>query len=316
MANIDIRGLLGGKRINRCAAEARWHFPYYFLLSNAYARIELDYESIALHFVSFRGSAPTAEDIEIDFKAYIANHLIFVYRVGSKLWGQWDCRREQTVRHKDASSKRSPHPPEAEYQEWLKAQHPDDWGMYHWSAIHGKISVLVSDTSENLEKLPKDAEELEIVPRGVGVGVGVGVGSGVGVGGGKTIEQNQDFKPSECTPVVRTALGISGQKNWITATEAIEAHMAANPGSSAAKSAEEIARLWPIYRASPKGKRFPMNPEKWLTSGEFLRQENWTTVELGESPPKPAASTSIDATELIRERQAKLKAFKASNGKT
>ncbi len=134
-------------------------------------------------------------------------------------------------------------------------------------------------------------------------------------GKGREDIQTADFKPSECTPVIRKALGISGQKNWITATEAIEAHMLANPGTPAMKSAEEIARLWPIYRASPKGKKFPMNPEKWLTSGEFLRQENWTLVEAGESPPKVAVATSTDATDLIRERQQKLKEFRASNGK-
>ncbi len=143
MANIDIRGLLGGKRINRCAAEARWRFPYYFLLSNAYARIELDYEAIALHFVSFRGSAPTAEEIESDFKEYIANHLIFVYQAHGEVWGQWDCRREQTVRHKDASSKRSPHPSEAEYQEWLKEQHPENWKLYHWNQGAAEILKFV-----------------------------------------------------------------------------------------------------------------------------------------------------------------------------
>lgn len=128
-------------------------------------------------------------------------------------------------------------------------------------------------------------------------------------------QNDQDFKPSECTPIIRSALGISGQRNWVTATEAIEAHMAANPGSTAQGSAEEIARLWPVYRGSPQGKKYPMNPEKWLSSGEFLRSENWTRIEIAASPPGSTAVTSTDASELIRTRQEKIKAFKASNGK-
>jgi hypothetical protein len=133
----------------------------------------------------------------------------------------------------------------------------------------------------------------------------------------KTTSPDADFRPSECAPVVRVALGISGQRNWITSTEAIETHMVTNPEMTAKQSAEEIARLWPVYRASPQYKRFPMNPEKWLSSGEFLRSENWSrSSDVAEFPTRASpAVTSTDASELIRERKEKLKAHKASNGK-
>ncbi|HEY4933444.1 MAG TPA: hypothetical protein VII23_17915 [Terriglobales bacterium] len=39
MAVIDQGGLFKGKRLRKCSAEARWRFPYLFLLSNGYARI-------------------------------------------------------------------------------------------------------------------------------------------------------------------------------------------------------------------------------------------------------------------------------------
>lgn len=123
-----------------------------------------------------------------------------------------------------------------------------------------------------------------------------------------------DFKPSECAPHVCRQIGIGGQANWTRATEAIENYMHANQGKNAKDASEDIAALWPKYQASPQYKRFPMNPEKWLSSGEFLRSENWSRVEQTAAPPK-VSTAATDASEMIRDRQAKIKAFKATNGK-
>jgi len=93
MAIIDREGLFKGKRLRKCSAAARWRWPYLFLMSNGYARIELDYESIADEFSSFRESAPTPDELRETFAEFRANHLIFVYAVNDQEWGQWDCRR-------------------------------------------------------------------------------------------------------------------------------------------------------------------------------------------------------------------------------
>jgi hypothetical protein len=131
----------------------------------------------------------------------------------------------------------------------------------------------------------------------------------------KKKENNEDFKASECAPNLCLEMGLSGQRNWTTATDAIVTFVHANPGKNPQLASEDLGRLWAIYRASPKYKRFPMNPEKWLSSGEFLRSENWNVIETTEPSGSPAV-TATDASEMIRDRQQKIKANRASNGKS
>ena len=116
MAVIDQGGLFKGKRLRKCSAAARWRFPYLFLLSNGYARIELDYESIADEFSSFRESAPTPDELRETFAEFRANHLLFVYSVNDQEWGQWDCRRTLLKDYKTTADNGSPRPPENEYR--------------------------------------------------------------------------------------------------------------------------------------------------------------------------------------------------------
>lgn len=182
MAILEIDGLLGGKRLRRCSGEARWHYGYYLLLANGYARIELDFEAIAEHFVSFRDTAPTAESVRKDFSEYQANHLIYVYSFGGRTWAQFDTKRSNTKHHKTAVDRRSPHPPEGGYQTWLKEQHPGDWGLYHWSSVPDCVPdsevpeiQQVIKSYETSEKVTEISEDLS---RGVGVGLGVGEGDG------------------------------------------------------------------------------------------------------------------------------------------
>lgn len=183
MAIPEIDGLLGGKRIRKCSGRARWHYVYFLLLANGYGRLELDFEAIAEQFVSFRGSEPKTEEIESDFAEYQKAHLVFVYKFGGATWAQFDTRRTLTKHHKTSIDRRSPNPPEPEYQAWLREQHPEDWGVYHWNPEHEKLDVSQVEQNqpliksfEKLEELTKTYEDFE---RGVGVGVGVGGGDGV-----------------------------------------------------------------------------------------------------------------------------------------
>ena len=74
MAYIDCDGLLKGKRLRRCSAKARLYWPYFFLMSNGYARVELDFEALADEFASFRDAAPSPDEIRGLFEEYEANH--------------------------------------------------------------------------------------------------------------------------------------------------------------------------------------------------------------------------------------------------
>jgi hypothetical protein len=197
MAIIDQEGLFKGKRLRKCSAPARWRWPYLFLLSNGYARIELDYECIADEFSSFRESAPTPDELRETFAEFRANHLLYVYKVNDQEWGQWDTRRSLLKEYKTAADKASPAPTEPEYRSWLIEQHGNDWIEFHWN----KDLAPGTDSPKTLpnvdQTLPKVFEQIEEVP--CGVGVGVGVGSGVGEGNGK-----------ESKPLAHSANELSG----------------------------------------------------------------------------------------------------------
>ena len=170
MAIIDRDGLFKGKRLRKCSPAARWRWPYLFLMSNGYARIELDYESIADEFSSFRESAPTPDELRETFTEFRTNHLLFVYTVNDQEWGQWDCRRTWLKDYKTTADSGSPKPPENEYQQWLAEQHGQDWREFHWSkdAIDGTFD-------QSLPKpLPNVPQSFPVERYGVGVGVGEG----------------------------------------------------------------------------------------------------------------------------------------------
>jgi hypothetical protein len=170
MAVIDQDGLFKGKRLRKCSAVARWRFPYLLLLSNGYARIELDYESIADEFSSFRESAPTADELRETFADYRANHLLFVYAVNDQEWGQWDTRRTWLKEYKTTADNASPKPPEMGYQEWLRERHGEDWREFHWSK-----EAIEEMLNQSLPKpLPNLAQNFPAECYGVGVGVGEG----------------------------------------------------------------------------------------------------------------------------------------------
>lgn len=180
MAIIDQAGLFKGKRLRKCSANARWRWPYLFLLSNGYARIELDYECITDEFSSFRKFAPTSEELRQVFAEFQANHLIFVYTINDQAWGQWDTRRSLLKEYKTAADRDSPAPPEAEYRRWLIEQHGNDWTEFHWNKDLTQ-ATLGTDSSKTLpnvdQAFPEVSQQIEAEPCGVGVGVGVGTES-------------------------------------------------------------------------------------------------------------------------------------------
>lgn len=295
MATIDIKGLLGGKRLLRCSAQARWRFPYYYLLSNSYARIELDFEAIANHFISFRGSAPTPEDVEKDFEEYRTHHLLFVYRAGIRTWGQWDTPRDKTVRHKDAASKRSPHPPEKEYQEWLKEHHPEDWGVYHWSPKPQTVSASESVSSEMCGNFPKSSEELGTFPRGVGVGVGGGVGKTnplppLGPAALASPEKPEtepaaeiDIDPWQAGQALCDMLGIGGGQNRSTARDACAAVKRRKPDMRFTDIPELIQKLWREYDAQAVHAKVSL--KTFLGEiGRFMDSDTWRVQASRDGP--------------------------------
>ena len=140
-----------------------FYWPYLFLLSDGFARLELDYVALAYAFVSFGDSAPSSEEIAGYTEEYEKAHLIFCYGPQGKSWGQWDSRRSFLKAFKTASDMKSPHPPEPEYLRWLQEQHGNDWPAYHWNkeisiAAARSQSGTVQDLASNQDATTKSSQ--------------------------------------------------------------------------------------------------------------------------------------------------------------
>jgi|GEM_PF-3706656 len=199
MAIIDPQGLFNGKRLRRCSALARLYWPYLFLVSNGFARIELDFDAISHTFASFGAAAPSSAEIAGYFSEYEKNDLLYPFAADGQNWGQWDTRRSWLKDFKTSSDKRSPSPPEPDYRRWLQKQHGSEWPLYHWNKIVGdepastvgntaSLQVLTEVFPNANQQLPEScsnvAQDLALGGGGGG-GVGSGNGNGNGVGGGE-----------------------------------------------------------------------------------------------------------------------------------
>lgn len=179
MAFLEIEGILNGRRLRRCSPTAHWRYGYYLLLTNGYGRIEMDFESISYRLVSFRGTAPSPQDIEAEFAEYAANHLIFVYEHNGRKWAQFDTPNSGAKEWKSASDMKSPMPPEKEYSDWLIEHHGEDWKRFHWFNPSHKTKGLRQ--SPTWASLILDEDLTKSMPSNdQGSGLGLGLVSGLG----------------------------------------------------------------------------------------------------------------------------------------
>jgi len=153
MPVIDGDGLSGGKRLRRCSDRARLYWPYLFCTSNGYGRFEVDCTKIIAHcFLGFKTPPTEAEVLEV-IEEYEAVGLLFLWRSRGEVWAQWDTKDRYLKRHKTASDKDSPIPPETEFSDWKRS------------------------TVENKE-FPKFSAQVGAKLRGIGKGIGNGIGKG------------------------------------------------------------------------------------------------------------------------------------------
>jgi len=154
MAIIMAEGLFNGKRLRACSDMARLLWPYLFLASNGYGRLEIDYEYIIRNFfVDFRNPPKSSAFFGI-LREYHENGLMFLYESGG-VWGQWDCKGGSLPRYQTAKDRKSPAPDEKSFEEWKK------------------------QCSLKTKALPIISEIFGKLPLGVGIGEGVGDGKGV-----------------------------------------------------------------------------------------------------------------------------------------
>jgi hypothetical protein len=142
---IDPEGLFYGDRLRRCSQTARLYWPYFFLASNGFGRLELNYRRICYRlFVDFE-EPPTEEDFWGYIKEYRDAHLLFLYEHRGQIWGQWDAKTNSLPRWKTQKDREAPEPPKEEYQKWLTA--------------HRTESKALPKSSEILRNLTKTSEE-------------------------------------------------------------------------------------------------------------------------------------------------------------
>src|SRR5260370_33128426 len=89
---------------------ARLYWTYFYVASNAYGRLELNYHRIANRAFATFSPVPSESEFDGYLKEYSDTYLLFVYEFNGQLWGQWDVSERLLLRHKDAASKRSPVP--------------------------------------------------------------------------------------------------------------------------------------------------------------------------------------------------------------
>ena len=119
MAIIDAEGLFKGERLQKCSDLARYCWPYLFLASNGYGRLELDYHNIAERaFAGFKEPLSEDEFCRI-MREYRDARLLFVYQAGDALWGQWDATKGSLPRFKTRRDEDSPKPPAIEMESFF-----------------------------------------------------------------------------------------------------------------------------------------------------------------------------------------------------
>lgn len=175
MAIIDPDGLFNGERLKRCSIMARLYWPYFWLASNGFGRLEISYHRIVGRAFSTFEPPPSEGSVMSYLKEYADAHLLFIYECDGQLWGQWDAKENTLNKYKTASDRRSPAPPQKDWDEWVALYRSENKPSAITRAVFFKLSgelpETISELSGNIsEKFPQNS------PLGVGVGVGVGVG--------------------------------------------------------------------------------------------------------------------------------------------
>jgi hypothetical protein len=173
MPLIDSNGLFDGDRINSCSRMAQLYYPRMMAASNGYGRIRIDYRLvIATAFPKWsEKDIPTEAELLGYFQEYATSHLIFLYHSAGQLWGQWDAKAKTFGKYQTTADKRSPAPPDKDFEQWVKENREHS---HKPSVVMAHFELLVPAA-----KLPQNSEKLRKGSKKVSHGVGVGIGDAV-----------------------------------------------------------------------------------------------------------------------------------------
>ena len=176
MAIIDANGLFNGDRLRQCSTMARLYWPYLYLASNGYARLEINFPKLVTTVFGTFNPLPKQTELEQYILEYRDAHLLFLYEAGGQLWGQWDTPAELLKRYKTSEDRRSPEPLQDQFQEWIS-------GYRNQKQMSPAISDDFRKAVGDLPKCKEISEDESRFPKksvlsrlGVGAGVERGIG--------------------------------------------------------------------------------------------------------------------------------------------
>jgi hypothetical protein len=118
MVVINPKGLFSGDRIARLSDQAKLYWPWFFLSSNGFARIEINYRKFKTEVLGGFDHPMTEQEYLSLIKEY-GNQLLFLYRSSTgQVWGQWDTSLKWCPRHHTREDHRSPTPNHADFTKW------------------------------------------------------------------------------------------------------------------------------------------------------------------------------------------------------
>jgi hypothetical protein len=242
MVIIEPEGMFCGDRMAQLSDEAKNLWPWLYLASNGYARIEINYRRL-LNRVFAGFAIPPSEALVMScIHEYAKAYLLFLYTVNGQMWGQWDTSAKYLPRHKTASDKRSPEPPTEAWQRWR-----DEYA----NAKCAKVAVL-STISEKIQTFTQNGAESGEKLR-VDVGVDVGVKTPFIPQGGSTPSPSEDFDLKSDTPVSEKTVRIRKAKATAPVISELASNLCArHPKVRTCFPGEAVKKLNQIFALFPK----------------------------------------------------------------
>jgi len=165
MVIIDPEGMFCGDRMAKLSDQAKLHWPWLFLASNGYGRLEINYRLLRSRVFGAFVKPPTEEQFMSLIREYHDAYLLFLYVENNQMWGQWDTSEKFLPRYKTASDDKSPAPPQDEWVAWRE----------EYAAARCEEVPDISTFSEKFRGSRNISKKFQQV--GVGVGADVEAGA-------------------------------------------------------------------------------------------------------------------------------------------
>jgi hypothetical protein len=150
MAVIEAEGLFNGERFDLVSDSSRYAWPYLWVASNRFGRLELNYHRVIGRAFGRFKHVPIEEEFWSWIREFQAAYLLFVYEVNGSRWGQWDTSEKFLPKHKLASDLASPGPDHGAFSAWREEYIKFKRGQ------NSAKPIAVNHFNNRSENFPKD----------------------------------------------------------------------------------------------------------------------------------------------------------------